>query len=57
MKCYVNLEEVERIISSDELAQFLLRHTTDFGTALFILQTVQDKLAEIKEKEEKDNEI
>ena len=57
MECYVDLEEVERIITSDELCQFLLRHTTDFGTALFILQTVQDKLEEIKKEEEDNNEV
>lgn len=52
MDCMVDLKEVERIIESDDLAQFLLSHTSDFGSALFILQTVHDRLEEIKKERE-----
>ena len=52
MKCMVDLEEVKRLIKSDDFAQFLLSHTSDFGAAAFILQTVHDKIVEIEKEEE-----
>lgn len=44
----VDIEEVEKFITSDKFVQFLLNNTTDFAVAAFVLQTVMDKLDEIK---------
>lgn len=48
MEVNCNLEDVKRVINSDEFAQFLLNNTTDFGAACFILQTLHDKVKEIE---------
>lgn len=52
MDCHVNLNEVRRLIESNDLANFLLSHSTDFGACAFILQTVYDKLEEIEKESE-----
>lgn len=48
MHCNVDIDNVEEFIESDTFTQFLLNKTTDFGTAAFILQTLLDKVAELK---------
>lgn len=55
MECYVKLNEVKRLIESDDLAKFLLSHSTDFGACAFILQTVRDKLKEIERRMNNNN--
>lgn len=50
MNCMVDLKEVKRVIESEDLACFLLSHTSDFGAAAFILQTVHDRLIEIEKE-------
>ena len=47
----VDLEKVQEFIEGDKFAQFLLNNTTDFSVAAFILQTVMDKINELKEEE------
>ena len=44
----IDLDNVEKYITSDKFAQFLLNTTTDFGTAAFILQTLLDRVKELK---------
>lgn len=48
MEIDVNLKEVEEFVTSDDFIQFILNNTTQFGTAAFILQTVTEKLDEIR---------
>ena len=42
----VDLDEVKRVIEAPEFAQYLLSHTTEFGSAAFILQTLLDAVEE-----------
>ena len=51
MECMVDLYEVERLLESDKFIQFLLSNTTNITTPLFILQTVKDKIEELKKEE------
>lgn len=44
------LEEVERTVTSDKFAQYLLSNTTDFVAAAFILETLLNAIDEAKEK-------
>lgn len=44
------LEEVERTVTSDKFAQYLLSNTTNFATAVFILETLLSAIDEAKEK-------
>lgn len=53
----VSLDKVEKLIMSDEFIQFLLQHTTDIGVAAFILETVRNKIKELKESEDNSDEI
>lgn len=48
MEIAIDLIDVENFITSDNFTQFLLSNTTDLGTAVFILQTLLDKIDEIK---------
>lgn len=50
MECTVDLKDVKDFIESDKFTQFLINNTTDIGTALFILQTINDKLEELMEE-------
>lgn len=38
----VDLKEVKEVIEHPDFAQYLLSHTTSFGAAAFILQTLLD---------------
>lgn len=48
----VDLDDVKEFVESDKFTQFLLSNTTEFSTAAFILQTVLEKIDEIKNNEE-----
>ena len=51
MECMVDLHEVEKFLENDKFIQFLLSNTTDIAIPLFILQTVKDKIEELKKEE------
>ena len=44
----IDIGNVENFVLSDKFRDFLLSNTTDFGTAAFVLQTLLDKIDEIK---------
>ena len=48
MNINVDLKNVREFVTSDTFTSFLTSKTTDFGIAAFILQTVLDKLDDIK---------
>ena len=48
---YVDIEEVNRFIHSDDFIQFLLSHTTDLETAAFIIDATEKEINKIKESE------
>jgi hypothetical protein len=50
------LDEVESTVTNDEFVQYLLSHTVNFGSAALIVQTILDKVAELKETLGNDNE-
>ena len=50
------LDEVEATVTNDEFVQYLLSHTVNFGSAALIVQTILDKVAELKETLDNDNE-
>jgi hypothetical protein len=50
------LDEVESTVTNDEFVQYLLSHTVNFGSAALIVQTILDKVAELKETLDNDNE-
>ena len=47
----INLIELENFIEN-KLPTILVENTTDFATAAFILQTMFDKIDELKNREE-----
>ena len=51
MQLIVDTNDVEKFITSEKFTNFLVTNTTDIGTAGFILQTLLDKIDEIKEEE------
>lgn len=44
-----DIETVEKLITSDKFAQFLLSNTTKLSQAALILQTLTDKIEECKQ--------
>ena len=50
MEVSVDINEVENFILSDKFRDYLLNNTTDFGVAAFILQSLLDKIKEVKEE-------
>ena len=52
MEIMVHIDEVEAFVTSEKFTNFLVSNTTDIGTAGFILQTLLDKIDEIKSEEE-----
>lgn len=50
------LNEVEATVTNDEFIQYLLSHTVNFGSCALIVQTLLDKVAELKEKLDEDDE-
>ena len=51
MEVSVDLENVEQFITSDKFTKFLIENTTEFSTAAFVLQTLLDRVEELKEME------
>lgn len=51
MNIEIDLEDIEQFVMSEEFRDFLLSHTTEFGTAAFILQTLLESIEELKVKE------
>ena len=47
----VDLEEVEKFVTSDKFTNFLLSNTTDFAVAGYVLQTLLDSLDKYKSME------
>lgn len=52
MNLVVDIDNVEKFITSEKFINFLVSNTTDIGTAGFILQVLLDKIEEIKSEEE-----
>lgn len=50
------LDEVESTVTNDEFVQYLLSHTVNFGSAALIIQTMLDKVAELREKLDNEEE-
>lgn len=46
----VDVEEVRKLVESDEFINFLLSHTENLATAAFIMQSVFDKIKELTEE-------
>ena len=44
------LDEAQEVVMKDSFAQYLLAHTTNFGTCLFIIETVNTAVKEAKER-------
>ena len=51
MEVSVDIDEVEKFIISDDFREFLL-DKLDFGNAAFVLQTMIDKIDELKKETE-----
>lgn len=49
MQVELNIKNIEEFILSDNFRNFLMSNTTDFGTAAFIMQTLLEKVDELKE--------
>lgn len=50
MEMYVDVNEVERFITSDEFKQFIIDNNTDFAVPCFIIQTLLDKIDELRKE-------
>lgn len=50
MEIELDIEKIEEFITSDNFIQFIINNTTQFDTAAFILQTLTEKLNEIKQE-------
>ena len=48
MEIDIDIKNVEEFVLSDEFRNFLMSKTTNFGTSAFVLQTLLDKIDEIK---------
>ena len=44
----INVTELRKLVYSDEFAQFLLSHTSDFGIAAYVLQTCFEAVDKIE---------
>ena len=51
MEIMVHIDEVEAFVTSEKFTDFLVSNT-NIGTAGFILQTLLDKIEEIKSEDE-----
>ena len=45
----VDIKEVEKFITNEKFTNFLLKNTTDFGVAAFIMQSLLDAIEDAKE--------
>lgn len=52
MEINIDIKNIEEFVLSDDFRDFLMSKTTDFGTAAFVLQTLLDKIEEIKNIED-----
>lgn len=50
------LDEVEDTVTADEFVQYLLSHTVNFGSCALIVQTILDKVTELREKLDNEEE-
>jgi hypothetical protein len=48
----VDIDNVEKFITSEKFTDFLVNNTTNIGTAGFILQVLLDKIEKIRSEEE-----
>lgn len=48
MNIEIDLDDIEELVTSEEFRDFLLSHTTEFGTAAFILQTCLNGIEEAR---------
>ena len=48
MNIDIDIIDIENFVTSDKFRDFLLSNTTDFGTAAFVLQTLLEKIDELK---------
>ncbi len=46
----IDLNEVEKFIKSDNFIQFMMNNTTNIGIPSFILQTILDKIDELRKE-------
>lgn len=49
MDIEVDINDVERFVNNPDFHYYLINNTTEFETAAFILQTLLDKVKEIKQ--------
>lgn len=52
MNLMVDIDNVKKFITSEKFTNFLVSNTTDIGTAGFVLQTLLEKIDELKNMEE-----
>lgn len=52
MNISVDLQEVENFILSDEFKQFIIDNNTDFAVPCFIIQTLLEKINELRKETE-----
>ena len=50
------LNEVEKTVTNDEFIQYLLSHTVNFGSCALIVQTILDKVTELRGQLDEDEE-
>ena len=51
MNISIDLTNIEEFVLSEKFRDFLLSNTTEFGTAAFVLQTLLDKIEEMRLEE------
>ena len=56
MEITVDIKSVEQFVLSEKFRNFLVNNTTEFSTALFVLQTLMDKIDEIKNSDEQEED-
>lgn len=52
MNIELDIKNIEEFVLSEEFRDFLMSKTTNFGTAAFVLQTLLEKIDELKNLEE-----
>lgn len=52
MECICNLDNIKNFVNSSKFTNFLVNNTTDIGTAVFILQTLIEKIDELEKEED-----
>ena len=52
MNIELDIKNIEEFVLSDEVRNFLMSKTTNLGTAAFVLQTLLEKIDELKNMEE-----